>query len=126
MIYYADGGGWNGNYSRWGIVNENQELIMYAKIFGHSDVTNNIAEYSAVINALIIARSGDTIISDSQLVIYQLLGKYRCKAHNLRPLYEAGIKILSGKNIQLQWKPRKENLAGKLLDSAYTKNEKVV
>lgn len=126
MTYYTDGGGWNGEHSRWGIVNENKELVMYAKIFGHSDVTNNIAEYSAVINALIIAQNGDTIISDSQLVVFQLLGKYRCKALNLRPLYEAGMKILSDKNIRLQWKPREENLAGKFLDSGITKNQKVV
>ena len=126
MIYYCDGGGWNGIHSRWGIVDQNKKLIMYAKVYGHDAVTNNVAEYSAVLNALIIAQDGDIVISDSQLVIYQLQGKYKCKASHLKPLYEAGVKILIDKNIKLKWVPREENFAGKLLDSSETKSGKVV
>jgi ribonuclease HI len=126
MIYYCDGGGWNGEYSRWGIVDQDKNLIMYAKIYGHESVTNNVAEYSAVLNAIMIAKNGDTIISDSQLVIYQLQGKYRCKALHLQPLYEVGIRLLGMKNVKLKWEPRTKNLAGIFLDSVRSKYNLVV
>ncbi len=126
MKYYCDGGGFNGEHSRWGIVDENKSLIMYAKIFGHDSVTNNVAEYSAVINALVIAKDGDIISSDSQVVIYQLTGKYTCKADHLKPLQKIGLHLLSMKNVRLMWEPRNKNLAGKFLDSYVSKYNKVV
>ena len=126
MKYYCDGGGWNGEYSRWAIVDQNKNIIMYAKIYGHDNVTNNVAEYSAVLNAIMIAKNGDEIISDSQLVIYQLINKYKCKAVHLQPLYTAGLCLLGIKKIKLTWLPRAQNLAGIVLDSAKTKYNLVV
>jgi len=126
MKYYCDGGGWNGEHSRWAIVDQNKKLIMYAKIYGHDSVTNNVAEYSAVLNAIMIAKNGDEIISDSQLVIYQLIGKYKCKAEHLQPLHTAGLRLLDLKKIKLTWLPRTKNLAGILLDSVKTKYNLVV
>lgn len=126
MKYYCDGGGWNGEHSRWGIVDQNSRLIMYAKIYGHDSVTNNVAEYSAVLNAIMLAKDGDEVISDSQLVIYQLIGRYKCKALHLKPLYETGVRLLGMKNIKLTWEPREKNLAGIFLDSAKSKYNKVV
>lgn len=126
MTYFCDGGGWNGTHSRWAITDKKSNVIMYAKVFGHDAVSNNIAEYSAVINAMIIANDGDVIVSDSQLVIRQLNGQYRCKAENLKPLYEAGRMILAWKKVTLQWTPREKNVAGRFLDRASTKNGKVV
>jgi len=126
MKYYCDGGGWNGEYSRWAIVDQNKNIIMYAKIYGHDNVTNNVAEYSAILNAIMIAKNGDEIISDSQLVIYQLISKYKCKAVHLQPLHTAGLCLLGIKKIKLTWLPRAQNLAGIVLDSAKTKYNLVV
>ncbi len=54
--------------------------------------TNNVAEYSGLIEALNVARQeGATeveVISDSLLLVNQMLGKYRVKHANLIPLYE--------------------------------------
>lgn len=53
--------------------------------------TNNEAEYRALLLALAEARRAGaselTIFSDSQLLVEQLVGRYRVKAQNLKPLY---------------------------------------
>jgi len=54
--------------------------------------TNNVAEYAGLLEALSVARDeGATeveIISDSLLLVNQMLGKFRVKHENLIPLYE--------------------------------------
>lgn len=53
--------------------------------------TNNVAEYAGLLEALAVAQAeGATeveIISDSLLLVQQMLGKYRVKHPNLVPLY---------------------------------------
>ena len=62
--------------------------------------TNNVAEYSGLIEALTVARnSGVTemeIISDSELLVKQMLGQYRVKHPNLVPLFRQARTIASG------------------------------
>lgn len=124
--YYADGGGWNGKHSRWAITDAKGNVVMYAKIFGHDGVTNNVAEYCAVLNAMMLADEGDEVLSDSQMVVYQITGKYKCKASHLIPLCNAAMHILVQKRVKVRWVPREENVAGRFLDSARSKNGKVV
>ena len=54
--------------------------------------TNNVAEYSGLLEALAVAREeGATdveIVSDSLLLVNQMLGKFRVKHENLIPLYK--------------------------------------
>ncbi len=54
--------------------------------------TNNVAEYAGLLEALAVAREeGATeveIISDSLLLVNQMLGKFRVKHENLIPLYK--------------------------------------
>lgn len=54
--------------------------------------TNNVAEYTGLLEALSMARQeGATeveVISDSLLLVNQMLGKFRVKHPNLIPLYE--------------------------------------
>ena len=54
--------------------------------------TNNVAEYAGLLEALAVAQSeGATeveIISDSLLLVQQMLGKYRVKHPNLIPLFQ--------------------------------------
>ena len=61
--------------------------------------TNNVAEYSGLLEALAVAREeGATeveIVSDSLLLVNQMLGKFRVKHPNLIPLYEKARRIAS-------------------------------
>ena len=61
--------------------------------------TNNVAEYSGLLEALAVARDeGATeveIVSDSLLLVNQMLGKFRVKHPNLIPLSEKARRIAS-------------------------------
>lgn len=60
--------------------------------------TNNIAEYSGLLEALTTAHNeGGTeveIISDSELLVKQMLGKYKVRHPNLVPLHERARAIV--------------------------------
>ena len=66
------------------------EIIEIAGYLGTT--TNNVAEYAGLLDALATAQAeGATeidVISDSLLLVQQMLGKYRVKHPNLVPLYE--------------------------------------
>lgn len=59
---------------------------------GIGEATNNVAEYTAAIEGLALARDlgagSVTLRSDSLLLINQLRGVYRVKTEHLRPLFE--------------------------------------
>lgn len=61
--------------------------------------TNNVAEYSGLLEALTVAREeGATeveIISDSLLLVNQMLGEFRVKHANLIPLHERARRMAS-------------------------------
>ena len=69
---------------------EDGEIIEVCGYLGTT--TNNVAEYAGLIEALAVATTeGATeveIISDSLLLVQQMLGKYRVKHPNLIPLHE--------------------------------------
>ncbi len=62
--------------------------------------TNNQAEYTALIAALEEAgRLGALrldIRTDSQLMARQILGQYKVRNENIRPLYEEAMRLLAG------------------------------
>ena len=66
------------------------EILEISGFLGHT--TNNVAEYSGLLEALAVAQSeGATIveiISDSELLVKQMLGQYKVRHPNLIPLYE--------------------------------------
>jgi len=66
------------------------ELIEVSGYLGRT--TNNVAEYAGLIDALTVAVSEGAreveIISDSELLVKQMLGQYRVKHPNLVPLHE--------------------------------------
>ncbi len=66
------------------------EIIEVAGYLGKT--TNNVAEYSGLLDALAVAHdegaSEVEIISDSELLVKQMLGQYRVRHPNLIPLYE--------------------------------------
>ena len=59
--------------------------------------TNNVAEYAGLLEALAVASTeGATeveVISDSLLLVQQMLGKYRVKHPNLVPLHEKARRL---------------------------------
>jgi ribonuclease HI len=99
--------------------------------------TNNVAEYTGIIKALewllrqwrkpmnnqAAAAESITIKGDSQLVIYQIKGKYKVKAIKIIPLYRKVITLISKFNdVRIEWIPREKNSeADKLTNYAYTK-----
>jgi ribonuclease HI len=79
-------------------------------------VTSNEAEYEAIIVALQEAVDGDTIYTDSQLVVGQVTMGWKVRAGNLRALNERAKSLLAGKKVNIKWIPREKNLAGKKLE----------
>jgi ribonuclease HI len=77
---------------------EGGEVIEVAGWLGVT--TNNVAEYSGLLEALRIARqSGATdveVISDSELLVKQMLGQYKVRHPNLIPLYTQARMLAHG------------------------------
>jgi len=76
---------------------EHGEVIEICGYLGTT--TNNVAEYAGLLEALTVAKDeGATeveIVSDSLLLVNQMLGKYRVKHPNLIPLFAKAKKIAS-------------------------------
>ena len=72
------------------------ELIEICGFLGTT--TNNVAEYAGLIEALNVARDEGAreleVVSDSLLLVNQMLGKYRVKHPNLVPLYEKARRLV--------------------------------
>ena len=116
LSIYVDGsGGSNGGYGFF--VKETGESFYEKK----PDITNNQAEYMAIISALkkfVDSDSEITIFSDSKNTVSQLNHEFAINNEKLRELaMEAWQLIGKFSTIQLTWVPRKENLAGKMLGS---------
>ena len=93
MIFTNSDGGCRGNPGPGaiGVVVRDEKTILtkYSAFIGRR-VTNNIAEYEALIKALELASKFGkevTCFLDSELVVNQLLGKYKVKNSNLLPLF---------------------------------------
>ena len=81
---------------------------------GLGETTNNVAEYTAAIEGLKraaeLGASAVTLRSDSQLLIYQLTGKYRVKTAHLVPLHRAVLALARGfSTIRFEHVPRERN-----------------
>lgn len=93
MIYTNSDGGSRGNPGPGAIgvlVRKDESVLaMYSEKIGN--VTNNVAEYVGLIRALQLAstytKDEVTCIVDSELIVKQLLGKYRVKNENLLKLF---------------------------------------
>jgi ribonuclease HI len=89
------------------------------KIEKIDDLTNNEAEYGAVLSALkaLPNKIVVQILSDSELVCCQFSGKWKVSNPSLAELLSKIRDLIKGKELQvtLTWIPRRDNLAGKLL-----------
>ena len=82
---------------------------------GIGETTNNVAEYTAVIEGLTRAEELGartvTLRSDSLLLINQLTGRYRVKTPHLVPLHRRARSIAAGfERISFRHVPREENV----------------
>jgi ribonuclease HI len=111
MKIYADGG-----KEKYCFVIPEKNIV---KMFDSKDMTNNEAEYSAVIEALKFVENNSkvTILSDSKLVVNQIKMEWHIKQERMREMFKEVHRLISEKNIDLkvEWVPREENKAGKIL-----------
>ena len=116
LSIFVDGsGGPNGGYGFF--VKETGKSFYEKK----PEITNNQAEYMAIISALKKLVDVDdeiTIFSDSKNTVNQLNHEFAINNEQLRNLAREAWEII-GKfsNLTITWVPRKENLAGKMLGS---------
>lgn len=114
LSIYVDGAG--GPDSGFGYLVRETGESFYEKRPG---ITNNQAEYLAVLSALKrLAPTDDevTIYSDSKNTVYQLNRKYAIKAAHLRDLARTAWPLMAQMpNLKISWIPRRENLAGMML-----------
>ena len=120
---YADGSGSPRGGFGW-LVRETGESH-YEK---HDNVTNNQAEYLAILSAVRHARSKSgappydgavVVYSDSQNTVRQLNHEYAINSEALRELaMQCWSEIAKfGDRLEVRWVSRKENPAGKMLGS---------
>lgn len=102
-----------------GVVGEHCEKL--------GDQTNNFAEYMAVIRALEICvdkgvKSVD-FFCDSQLLVKQMLGEYKVKAPQIKPLFESAKKLCGNfekvgfNHVRREFNKEADALANEALDS---------
>ena len=112
MIIYTDGSGKTGRYC-YLLENLGKKTV---QIFEKSGITNNEAEYLAIIEALKVITDGELCIySDSKLVVNQLNHDYSIKEDRLRLLAKEIWDLSSHLYVKFIWIPREKNKAGKIL-----------
>ena len=113
---YVDGSG--GSNSGFGFFVKETGESFYEK---KPEITNNQAEYLAIILALkkyVGTNDEITIYSDSKNTVNQLNHEFAINNEQLRDLArESWIIIAKFSKLSIVWIPRKENLAGKMLGS---------
>lgn len=96
-------GGSRGNPgpAAWGVAVFDEDDVLvegHAGTLGHA--TNNAAEYTALIEALeLAARLGADEVelrADSQLIVRQILGEYRVRHPDLKPLHARAMRLIGG------------------------------
>ena len=113
---YVDGSG--GSNSGFGYFIKETGESFYEK---KTEITNNQAEYLAIISALKKFENSKeeiTIYSDSKNTVNQLNHKFAINNEKLRTLaQEAWVIMGKFSNLSIKWIPREENIAGKMLGS---------
>lgn len=102
------------------VVVDEDGLVLAEVAEGLGETTNNVAEYTAVIRGLEEAeRLGAREVllrSDSQLLINQLIGRYRVKAPHLQPLHRRVRELMRVfDRVDLEHVPRERNAAADAL-----------
>ncbi|MAG11007.1 ribonuclease H [Candidatus Pacearchaeota archaeon] len=131
MIYTSSDGGCRGNPGPGAIgvlVRKDKTILTKYSAFIGRQITNNIAEYEALIKALEMASKFGKKITcclDSELVVNQLFGKYKVKNPRLLPLFLKVQKLQENFDLIRYRYVRRENyyqrIADELLNRELTK-----
>lgn len=108
--FYCDGASENGS-AGWGFWIEDGQVCVEERHGGFSGTCNE-AEWTAVLEATRTAKQlheSVEIVSDSQLIIYQLTGKWKLKAKNLFEFRRESLENLKGLEWSAFWIPRSLN-----------------
>jgi ribonuclease HI len=124
LVAYVDGGSLgNPGPSGIGVVIAGSESgpVHIAKWIGRQD--NNVAEYAALMEALQYAVSLKArklhVYSDSQVVVRQMTGEYRCRSPRLYSLHWTCRKLARSLSFSISYVPRADNAeANRLAQSA--------
>ncbi len=102
ILIHIDGGSrGNPGPAACGIViqDASHDLILHEAGYFIGEATNNVAEYQGLIKALQVALEMNLkqvhVISDSQLMVRQILGQYKVKADNLKPLHRQATELFA-------------------------------
>ena len=104
-------------------------LITVGRYIGHA--TNNVAEYTALIDALHQAKALGArkliVRGDSELIIKQMRGEYRVKNQTLRELYEQATALAGDfESVRFEHNLRQHNsLADRLANLAMNRKQDV-
>jgi ribonuclease HI len=86
--------------------------VRIAKWIGQQD--NNVAEYAALMEALQYAVSRKAqklhVYSDSQVVVRQMTGEYKCRSSRLYSLHWTCLKLARSLNFSISHVPRENNV----------------
>lgn len=113
---YVDGaarnqGTGNPTQAALGVVVTRNDKVVWGFTRGLGSVTNNVAEYEALLAGLLMCWSSEDIkdpliYSDSQLVVNQVNGKWQCSSRALLPLYFSIQQIAKDYRFRLFQVPR--------------------
>ena len=116
LSIFVDGSG--GKNSGYGYFVKETGDSFYEK---KSDLTNNQAEYLAIISALKKFQNTDdsiSIFSDSKNTVNQLNHEFAINNEQLRELAREAWSIMGNfSDLSIKWIPRNQNIAGKMLGS---------
>lgn len=118
-----------------GVVIVEGDTMIYERGSYLGVATNNVAEYSALIEALIklreLGKKRVEIRSDSELLVRQLAGQYKVKAEGLKPLYLNAVRLLNSfdevcvTHVPRERNSRADRLANRVLDDLLGQGEQV-
>lgn len=132
LIIYTDGAsrGNPGPASYGFTITDEDDKLIYEEGKYIGLVTNNVAEYAAVLQALryLLSRPSALLMTinfymDSQLVVEQLSGRFKIKSDRLKPLIlqirnlEKAFKSVTYQHIIRDKNKRADQLANRALDS---------
>lgn len=116
IIANVDGGArGNPGAAGWGAIIRDERGDVLAELYDGIGVsTNNVAEYKGLIAALEWALAHGHrrlhIRSDSQLIVLQMIGKYRVKHEGLIPLYQKARRLAADiGHVTYEHVPREQN-----------------
>jgi len=129
IVIFCDGsGGSDGDNGGWGFSAQSEHGNILDEAWGGPEglSTNNVSEYRAVIAGLKWSKgktAGNiTIKTDSELVVKQCLGQWKCKKPHLMPLCREAKQLLYDTRAVIMWIPREENKRADELSHAWETN----